>query len=657
MVSKLGFLKKYYAVLTGLVVFIVYATTLAPSVVEIDSGELATVQVLLGIAHPTGYPLFTLLGHLFSLLPFHFSKIYQLNLLTAVWCSLAAMVFTVSCKVILDNISFFAIIPSSHKAKLSKKELKKKGKTDKLQTSRNVIGIIEEPLKYTAAVLSGLMLGFDKTFWNQGNAVEVYSLQAFMFTLIIWALLKAYIAPADDKGVTKRWLIFAGILALSFTNHLTTLFVLPATAYLYFEKFRFKKYSIKRLIIMILAVFLPILIGIYLYLPIRAAQNPALNWGNPVDYERLMRHVSGWQFQVWFFKSTDVMKKQLDYYFSNLFSEFNLCLLICIGGIVISYIKARKFFIFNLILFVFSLLYASNYDIVDIDSYFLLTYISLTFFGLFGIVWILLNLHFKKYSHSIAAAVVFLFIITELTFNYKENDLKDVYCFEDYSKSVLNSVKPNSIIFSYSWDILVSPSCYFQLIEHYRQDVVVIDKELLRRSWYYNQINTRNPKVITNMKGDIKTFLDALVPFERSEAFDANLLEAAYRKIMTDLVATNIGSREFYISPELVDNEMKKGEFVLPAGYTLVPDNLLFRVVKGKEYVPAPEPDFTIRIPQQSNRYTELIVNATVGVLTQRALYELQFNKTDRARLYINKIKKDFPDYILPAGLSEATNK
>jgi hypothetical protein len=126
---------------------------------------------------------------------------------------------------------------------------------------------------------------------------------------------------------------------------------------------------------------------------------------------------------------------------------------------------------------------------------------------------------------------------------------------------------------------------------------------------------------------------------------------------MTDLVATNIGSREFYISPELVDNEMKKGEFVLPAGYTLVPDNLLFRVVKGKEYVPASNPDFTIRIPQQSNRYTVLIVNETVGMLTQRALYELQFNKTDRARLYINKIKKDFPDYILPAGLSEATNK
>ncbi|MHB8337799.1 MAG: protein O-mannosyl-transferase family [Ignavibacteriaceae bacterium] len=91
--SLLRFVKKYFAVLTGLFVFLVYLTTLAPSVVEIDAGELATVQATLGIAHPTGYPLFTMLGYLFSLIPFGFSKIYQLNLLTDVWCSLGIMVF------------------------------------------------------------------------------------------------------------------------------------------------------------------------------------------------------------------------------------------------------------------------------------------------------------------------------------------------------------------------------------------------------------------------------------------------------------------------------------------------------------------------------------------------------------------------------------
>ena len=48
-----GFLRKYFAELTGLVVFAVYLITLAPSVVQIDSCELAAVQSTLGIAHPT----------------------------------------------------------------------------------------------------------------------------------------------------------------------------------------------------------------------------------------------------------------------------------------------------------------------------------------------------------------------------------------------------------------------------------------------------------------------------------------------------------------------------------------------------------------------------------------------------------------------------
>ena len=68
-------LKKYFPFFTGLFVFIIYIITLAPSVVEIDSGELSTVQATLGIAHPTGYPLFTLVGFIFSKIPLPFSTI------------------------------------------------------------------------------------------------------------------------------------------------------------------------------------------------------------------------------------------------------------------------------------------------------------------------------------------------------------------------------------------------------------------------------------------------------------------------------------------------------------------------------------------------------------------------------------------------------
>jgi hypothetical protein len=647
----LKFLKRYYAILTGIIVFIVYITTLAPSVVEIDAGELASVQILLGIAHPTGYPLFTLLGHLFSLIPFHFSKVYQLNLLAAIWCSLATIIFTSCCKLILDNLNVFELKEKDVK-KISKKGKRKQEESSSIQIKTNFNLNIQEPIKYIVSILTGLLLAFDRTFWNQGNAVEVYSLQAFLFCLIIYSLLKAYITPSEDKRVTKLWLIFAAILALGFTNHMTTLFVLPATAYLYFDKFRLKLSGMKRLGIMIFIIFLPIFMLIYLYIPIRAAQSPLLNWGNPVDFERFYRHVSGWQFQVWFFKSSDVMKKQLSYFVNNIPAEFSFSFLLCLSGIIISFIKARKFFIFNIILLLFSLIYASNYDIVDIDSYFLMSYISLSFFALFGIVQILTKIHLKKYSLTIATAFVAALILFQATINYKDNNLKDVYSFEDFSKSVINSTKPNSIVISYLWDYLISPSYYFQLVEKYRPDVVIVDKELLRRSWYYVQLDKQHPGLMDGIKTEVNMFEDALKPFERNEAYNSNLLESLYRKIMTNLIATNIDKSNIYISPELYDNEMQRGEFTLPIGYTLIPDNLLFRVVKGNDYMAASNPNFIIRFPTTRTKYIDFMENEEGTMLARRALYEIQFKRMDRAKLYIQKIKKEYPNYILPRELA-----
>src|SRR5262249_30809082 len=48
---------------------ILYVMTAARDIVLGDTPELVTAAITLGIAHPPGYPLFTMLGHLFSLLP------------------------------------------------------------------------------------------------------------------------------------------------------------------------------------------------------------------------------------------------------------------------------------------------------------------------------------------------------------------------------------------------------------------------------------------------------------------------------------------------------------------------------------------------------------------------------------------------------------
>src|SRR5580765_7791920 len=78
-----------------LVSFIVYLQTMAPSVPFIDGGELATVCATLGIAHPTGYPIFCLIGYLFAHLPIAEHIIVRLNIMSAffVACGSGAMVF------------------------------------------------------------------------------------------------------------------------------------------------------------------------------------------------------------------------------------------------------------------------------------------------------------------------------------------------------------------------------------------------------------------------------------------------------------------------------------------------------------------------------------------------------------------------------------
>jgi len=434
---------------------------------------------------------------------------------------------------------------------------------------------------------------------------------------------------------------------------MTTLLILPGAAYLFFVKYKFNKASFKKIGLM-LVIFFPVLILVYSYLPIRASQNPLMNWGNPVDLEKIIRHISGKQYQVWLFSSTEAAKKQFVYFFNSLPIEFTLNLFITAIGLVYSFLIGRKFGIFVLVLFVTTVLYSINYDINDIDSYFLLAFISIGFFSIFGVIKLSSLLKIKN-SYNISAGLIGLFILTHILITYSKVDESKTYIYEDYTKALLGNASRNAIIFSYQWDYFLSASYYMQVVKNYRKDVVVIDKELLRRSWYYNQLERNYPGVLDETKSEINLFLNALKPFERDENFDSNLLENLYRKIMTNLVSTNINKNDFYVGPELFESEMQKGEFTLPEGYSLVPDHFLFKVVNTKEYVPVSNPGFTIRVPERRDQYVENIINLFIcPMLVRRALYEIQFDKVDQAKLYIQKIQKDFPDYIIPESIRQA---
>jgi hypothetical protein len=630
--------KKYYHIITGIFVFIVYLLTIAPSVIQIDSGELAAVQTTLGIAHPSGYPLYTMIGYLFSLLPLPFTKIFQLNLLAAIYCSSAVSVFAFTIKYTLDNWTSFAkqVKPETEKSKKKKKE----------KIAEENVETFSEPSKIISAIFGSLVLAFSRTFWFQSTSVEVYSLHVLLISIIILFLLKAFII-SEKENKTKIWFYFAVVLALGFTNHMTTLLILPGVAYLYFLRYKLSKASVKRIVLMI-GIFIPVLVVIYAYLPISAAQKPTLNWGNPIDIERILRHVSGKQYQVWLFSSTEAAEKQLVYFFKSLPGEFSFILILSVIGMIVSLFKARRLFFFLLITFLSTVLYSINYDINDIDAYFLLAYFVLAFFAALSAFNILNQ---KNISQKISSLILTVFLIILFYLNFGKVNQSAVYTFEDYTKELIGSVPENSIILSYQWDYWLSATYYYQFVENYRRDVTIIDKELLRRTWYYDQLDNYDPGLLKNLNPNIERFRAALRPFERDEKFDANLLESLFRKIMTGIVAENIEQRDIYIAPELFENEMQKGEFILPEGYSLVPDLFLLKVVQNKDYIPAAEPDFAIRFPSNRNIYIDNIERIVGASLTRRAFYEMNFGMNDKAKIYVMKIINEFPNYKVPPVL------
>jgi hypothetical protein len=242
-------------------------------------------------------------------------------------------------------------------------------------------------------------------------------------------------------------------------------------------------------------------------------------------------------------------------------------------------------------------------------------------------------------------------ILIQFYFNFIKVNQSGVNTFEEYTKVVLKTVPENSIIFSYQWDYFISASYYYQYVEDFRKDVTVIDKELLRRSWYYNQINKHDPKILNGLRNEVDQFLIALQPFERDEKFDANRLESLYKTIMTNLIKTNVDQRDYFIAPELVDQEMKRGEFKLPEGYNLVPHLFFYKVVENNEYVPAPDPNFTINIASNRNVYIDNIENMIGRMLSNRAYYEVQHGKSDRAKIYLQKVLKEIPGFKLHPSL------
>ena len=71
--------------------FFVYVHNLSPSVYGGDSGDLLSAAITKGVPHPSGYPLFTILGILFLKFPINATPAWKVGLVSALFSSLTVI--------------------------------------------------------------------------------------------------------------------------------------------------------------------------------------------------------------------------------------------------------------------------------------------------------------------------------------------------------------------------------------------------------------------------------------------------------------------------------------------------------------------------------------------------------------------------------------
>lgn len=565
---------------------VVYLRTLAPGVGFIDSGELAAVASTLGVAHPTGYALFTLLGRTFARVPLAATVIVRLNVMAALLCAAGIFVFYhVARRFLLSSIA------------------------------RGEGAGTAAP----AAAGASLMLAFSETWWSQAVAVEVYALHVLFLCLLLVSFLRASSPLPGEPRTRAWWYAFAFLVGLSFTNHMTTILLAPGLLFLYFARQGGGAESWKRLARM--SVPFAAGLSVVLYLPFRASQAPVLNWGNPETLERFLWHVTGKQYRSWIFSSPEVAARQFSYFLHSFPPEFAYVgALAAVPGLMLLWSWNRSLAVGTVILFASCVLYAVNYDIHDIDSYFLLAYVTTALWaavGLYGLWrWIA---GAARHRRALAAGAVLLLGVVPLAVNYETVDRSSDHLVEDYTMNMFGSLEPNAVIFSFQWDYWVSASYYYQLVDHVRPDVTVIDKELLRRSWYVRSLGAREPWLMVGAQQEVDAFLREVSRFERDLPYDGGLIESRYAAMIGAFLRTAFASRPVYVTGEM--------QWEYTRDYRRVPSGLAFRLVREEGFHPTPFTGFRYRPFRHQGRLEQMVPRLYAEALAFRGEYYLVAGK------------------------------
>jgi tetratricopeptide (TPR) repeat protein len=666
--------------------FVLYVLTLAPTVTFVDSGEMIVAARTLGVAHPPGFPLYTLLAHLASAAPIG-SVAARVNFASALFAALASAAMALL-------VAEALLVASQQRARrrgAEKKARPKKNPRKTPQAARRADDFAAENQPWIVmaipVLVSSLLLACSRTLWSYATIAEVYTLNTLLIILIFFLMARwrrkiiegqsQKPARAQSDGPLYLAAFLFG-LALG-VHHVTVALTLPAVALLVYSTSGSSFFVSKRLGYAALFAFAGL--TIYAYLPLAAWRSPVMNWGNPATLERLWWHVTGRQFQTFFSVDAGVMIEQLKEFARFTAREYGpwwlpAALALVAAGFAFAFKRDRTLFWFLVLVIVFDLAYALNYDIAeDKDAYYLPAFISLAMAAGFGARWLvelIMTRLVRASAPRVAASFALLLVpAVALAANLPYNDRSRYFVAHDYVTNIQSAIEPGGMLLTLDWQVY-SPMLYTREVENLRRDIVAIDQNLLRRSWYFDYLDRAYPELMRQTRDKVEAFLEDLRAWEQDpEIYDRNLalnqrINTRFYDMIFAFITNHLQRAPVYVTKEIAVGAGKDEDLTrwLGKNYQLVPQGLLFQAVSGNQFHEPASPQFSMRgindgtlkfEPDDVVRLKVLPVYR--DMLTNRGRYLAAFGQHARAIEMFEQALRLDPDFALAKQALGESNK
>jgi Protein O-mannosyl-transferase TMEM260-like len=525
---------------------VVYLLTLAREVTAIDSGELVAAAATLGIAHPPGYPLFTLLGWALAHLVPVGTVVFRVGLLSAVPAALTALV--------IHRTSMLAVATAraNPPPRPPPRPPPERG-----------------PAVAVAALGGALLFAFARTPWSQAVVVEVYALQALLVMLFLLACARA-LRPGADPA--RAWPAAGLAAGLALANHLTAVLLLPglvATVLLGIRSTRGRfRAAIGKASV---ALLLPLLL--YAYLPLRSLAAPAVCW-NPIDsVQAFLVHVTARQYHgLW--GSQGLRLGELARFLTRQLPSEATPLLVVLAAVgLVALVRSwPPFALVTALTLVLLVVYNLGYPIHDIELYYIPVLAIVGLWAAFGAAILARaasRLHYR--AAAAVAAVLCLASLLPLIRNWHYNDRHDSGLIACAVRDTLTPLAPDSVLFTSRWDTLTSPALYAQWVTGLRPDVLILDYGQLASPSLGAKLERLAPDLAQACAAELAAVRETGRRAERGQAYAAAAGRAQLARLRRALLAAAVRLRPTSVTSDLYDHPMV-------AGYRLVPEGLVARV-------------------------------------------------------------------------------